>query len=413
MRKLRIVSQNVNHTPSQSHFILESLVGQCDILLVQEPYYGPIKAVVSNSQPRGETLIGTQIHPAWLLLETRSPARVCAYVNRELLDLRPQLCAHVVDHRDMLLMSLTVDRQVHYYLNVYNDERSTALQWLQDHAADLPPLDLIAGDFNLHSTAWEPDAPHESPRAVDLVNLMSGIGLSLANVDGAPTHRPHNVALRSTVPDLVFAPSDRVANGEVCVNVDLDGRGLSDHAILSTALEVGWWAKSLPPTIKRKSEAEREFIKDLLDGVAKVQVELGTSEDVQRTCNAVLAAARAAWDAHAVAPWVSSRSKRWWNDECTRVLTAFRYHRSAETRRIFKRAVKAAKAEYFEERIAAACEKGKRVWDVVSWTKPRSLPMYKSLVHEGRPLVELDELWEAVNSTYNSAAHREVDMSFL
>ncbi|KAI0720224.1 hypothetical protein C8T65DRAFT_529705, partial [Cerioporus squamosus] len=48
-----------------------------------------------------------------------------------------------------------------------------------------------------------------------------------------------------------------------------------------------------------------------------------------------------------------------------------------------------------------------------AWTKPRALPMYKSLVHEGRPLVELDDLWEAVNATYNSAAQREVDMSFL
>ncbi|TFK79484.1 hypothetical protein K466DRAFT_505471, partial [Polyporus arcularius HHB13444] len=39
--------------------------------------------------------------------------------------------------------------------------------------------------------------------------------------------------------------------------------------------------------------------------------------------------------------------------------------------------------------------------------------MYKSLVHDGRPLVELDDLWEAVNTTYNAAAHREVDLSFL
>ncbi|KAI0749200.1 Endonuclease/exonuclease/phosphatase, partial [Daedaleopsis nitida] len=360
MRKVRVVSHNVNHTPSQSHFILESLVGECDVILVQEPYYGPIKTVTSNSNPRGETLIGTQIHPAWLLLETRSPARVCAYVNRELLDLRPQLCAHVVDHRDMLLMSLTVDKQVYYYLNVYNDDRSTALSWLQDHAAELPQLDLVAGDFNLHSTAWELDAPHESPRAVDLINLMSGIGLSLVNSDGAPTHRPHNAALRSMVPDLIWAPSDRVASGEVQAHVDLDGRGLSDHAILSTSLEVGWWEKSLPPSIKRKSEAEREFIKDMVDGVVKVEVELSTRDDIQRTCDAILAAVRAAWDAHAVAPRVSSRSKRWWNSECAHALTMFRHHRTAETRRTFKRAVKAAKAEFFEERIAAACEKGKR-----------------------------------------------------
>ncbi|KAI0371195.1 hypothetical protein BV20DRAFT_903936, partial [Pilatotrama ljubarskyi] len=48
-----------------------------------------------------------------------------------------------------------------------------------------------------------------------------------------------------------------------------------------------------------------------------------------------------------------------------------------------------------------------------AWTKPQAMPMYKSLVHEGRPLVELDDLWMAVNTTYNSAAQWDVDMFFL
>ncbi|OJT07610.1 hypothetical protein TRAPUB_1516, partial [Trametes pubescens] len=126
-----------------------------------------------------------------------------------------------------------------------------------------------------------------------------------------------------------------------------------------------------------------------------------------------MAAVRRTWDAHAEVPWPSSRSKRWWHQSCTDALEMLRTQRSGAARRTFKHAVKKAKAEFYEEHIAAACEKGKRVWDVVSWTKPRALPMYKSLVHDGRPLVELGELWNAVDATYNSAAHREVDMSFL
>ncbi|OJT09154.1 hypothetical protein TRAPUB_14398, partial [Trametes pubescens] len=112
-----------------------------------------------------------------------------------------------------------------------------------------------------------------------------------------------------------------------------------------------------------------------------------------------MAAVRRSWDAHAEAPRPSSRAKRWWNQTCTDELEALRTRRSRTTRRTFKRSVKKAKEQFYEERIAAAREKGKRVWDVVSWTNPRALPMYKALVHDGRLLVELDDLWSAVDAT--------------
>ena len=197
------------------------------------------------------------------------------------------------------------------------------------------------------------------------------------------------------------------------VKIDLEGRGLSDHALISTELRTGWWQKTLPPTIKRKSEAERAFLKDLVEGVSGVPVETDSILGVQRTCDAILAAVQTAWDTHATSPRVTSRSNHWWNDQCKLALTTLKAHRTHEARAAFKRAVKKAKQQHYDERIDAACEKGKRVWDVVAWTKPRSLPMYKSLMHEGRPLVELEELWEAVNRTYNSAAQRQVDMSLL
>ena len=148
----------------------------------------------------------------------------------------------------------------------------------------------------------------------------------------------------------------------------------------------------LPPTIRRKSKAEAAFVASLTKGVAAVTVEDDSVEGIQRTCDAILAAVHAAWNEHAETPKLSSRSQKWWSSECANALAVYREDRSRENRRKFKRAVKQAKAEYYEERIAEACEKGKRVWDVVSWTKPRTLPMYKSLVHQGTPLVTLDSL---------------------
>ena len=70
MNYIRVLSHNVNHTPAQSHAILESLVNECDVIFMQEPYYGPIKTVASNTNPAGDVLVGTQVHPAWMLIET-------------------------------------------------------------------------------------------------------------------------------------------------------------------------------------------------------------------------------------------------------------------------------------------------------------------------------------------------------
>ncbi|KAH9929051.1 Endonuclease/exonuclease/phosphatase, partial [Epithele typhae] len=355
MRPLRIVSHNVNHTPAQTHFVLESLVGE--FLLVQEPYYGPIKTVASSTDPAGDVLTGTQVHAAWQLIETSESARVCVYVNKELGDLRPQVCSHIVAHRDIILVSLRIDRQVHYVMNVYNDEHCTALSWLQDHAEQIPPLDLVAGDFNLHSTQWEPDAPHESARAEELTGLMAGWGLCLANANGAPTHRPHNTALRSTTLDLLWAPVDRVTRGEVQVRIDLEGRSLSDHALLCASFPVGWWEKTLPKNIKRGSKEEKTFIGDLRDEVATVPAHTATVEELQHTCDGILAAVQRVWEEHAVHPKISSRSKQWWNAECTATRDAFQATRTDENRAAFKRATKAAKNKYFDDRIADACEK--------------------------------------------------------
>ncbi len=126
-----------------------------------------------------------------------------------------------------------------------------------------------------------------------------------------------------------------------------------------------------------------------------MHVEVDSIAGVQRTCDAIMAAVQAAWDAHATSPRVTSRSRH----TCKAALSALKAHRTREARRAFIRAVKAAKLQHYDDRIDAVCEKGRRIWDVVAWTKPRALPMYKALIHDGRPLVELDDLWTAVNAT--------------
>ena len=282
MNYIRVLSHNVNHTPAQSHAILESLVNECDVIFIQEPYYGPIKTVASNTNPAGDVLVGTQVHPSWMLIETRTPARVCAYVNRELLGLRPQLCDQVVSHPDMLLLSLTAGGNTWYFLNVYNNPSTfAASEWLAANLDRLPPLSLVAGDFNLHHTAWEPDTLRESARAATLLQTMATCGLALANADGLHTHRPHNVELHSSVVDLVWAPADLVASDRVHVKIDLEGRGLSDHAFIHSRIPFGHWEFLSDPAIPPKSDAEIAYLNEVREGLGGLSGPAGSHLELQ------------------------------------------------------------------------------------------------------------------------------------
>ncbi|KAI0365324.1 hypothetical protein BV20DRAFT_919954, partial [Pilatotrama ljubarskyi] len=48
-----------------------------------------------------------------------------------------------------------------------------------------------------------------------------------------------------------------------------------------------------------------------------------------------------------------------------------------------------------------------------AWVGPRSLPMYRSLIHNGQPLRTLPDLWHALDETFHAAAARPVDLSIV
>jgi hypothetical protein len=75
--------------------------------------------------------------------------------------------------------------------------------------------------------------------------------------------------------------------------------------------------------------------------------------------------------------------------------------------------MRAAKREFFEERIHEVAFSNQRPWDLMAWTKQRNLPSHEAISFRGSPCVGLDDLWAALDGSYNAASDRPVDMSFL
>ena len=49
----------------------------------------------------------------------------------------------------------------------------------------------------------------------------------------------------------------------------------------------------------------------------------------------------------------------------------------------------------------------------MAWTGPRNLPALEAIKYQGKSLVDLTDLWSALQDTYNLASERETDPSLL
>jgi hypothetical protein len=116
-----------------------------------------------------------------------------------------------------------------------------------------------------------------------------------------------------------------------------------------------------------------------------------------------------AWLTHSKEFKVSPHLKEYWMDECTATLEEYRLNKTVESHKAFCKAVKAAKHNFFDERITEIATSNKCPWDLIAWVKERKNPPCEAIQFNGQPCHELGDLWDTMHNTYNSASDREVD----
>jgi len=85
---------------------------------------------------------------------------VLAYVHNRLTWLCPSLRRDLIDHCNILVLSLFSGGRTINIMNVYSDDQHTAINLLAERAPTLPACVLMtAGDFNCHSCEWDPSVP--------------------------------------------------------------------------------------------------------------------------------------------------------------------------------------------------------------------------------------------------------------
>ncbi|CAA7267772.1 unnamed protein product [Cyclocybe aegerita] len=131
----------------------------------------------------GNEVIGTPKHPDWLQMVRVKEGEVphmIAYVSTRLSHYRPAMHCDIMDHRDILVLSLFSGGEVLNLMNIYSDNQHTAIKHLAAQVHSLPPFIYMAGDFTCISTTWDDYEHGESSTAISLQDTASQIGLEWA-----------------------------------------------------------------------------------------------------------------------------------------------------------------------------------------------------------------------------------------
>ncbi|KAF5380151.1 hypothetical protein D9615_006148 [Tricholomella constricta] len=344
--------------------------------MIQEPPWNFIRRTVSATNPEGEAVVGPPIHPDWMVIFRRPKGegdrpRVMTYVNKRLAAMRPAFRTDLADHRDILVLTLWgEDNTPLHYINVYSDQNSTAINWLCDNVERLPQLQCMAGDFNCHSSVWDPRHEGNNHVATSLIDAASDLGVEVSvQPVRTPTHFPHARGLVASVIDLMFLPQDRLVG--LTHEVRTDWIGPSDHAPLCVTLPIrATEVASERLAMPKGSEEESSFLQALLTYIKSMDISNIDTRDALEDLIAGLArACNDAWNSNAKTVKVNTRTDS----------------PGPADYGALRRATKAAKRQFFDERIETIATKNKRPWDLMNWTKQRNLPTYEAIRYNEAP----------------------------
>jgi hypothetical protein len=171
---------NKNYLYTETILVHLSLQKKVDVIFLQEPPWRTIRHAPSAVSEEGEEVSGPPLHCDWNMIYRKpdhsgNPRTMC-YMHKRLVKFRPSYCREIMDHRDLLL-SLQVGESEIFALNVYNNDRATAVSFLRKEGLAIPRLSIMTGDFNCHSMVWDPSYNSHGVAAACLLELVQDLEL--------------------------------------------------------------------------------------------------------------------------------------------------------------------------------------------------------------------------------------------
>ncbi|KAF8678982.1 hypothetical protein AX14_004665, partial [Amanita brunnescens Koide BX004] len=397
---------NVHKSRLSVHELLETLQSDIDFLFIQENPSSFIRNVPSTTSELGDPLIGPVHHKQWQCIEKtslQSSSQVAIYVNKRFLtdyQIFPNFSPTIDPNVLIVSFRHNVARSKHFSIvNVYNPPKTNNAA-VHSLLTILPRLDdtlVIEGDFNLHSGIWDPARVNSPPLPTELFNRLSDASFGLANDDGAPTWS--NRRGSTSVIDLVFI-NDALASLSPDLFVNLEGRGRSDHALISLIFgTTDHWGR---PYIPSGEEEEDQFVTDLATSIRARSTTLDVESATAQIADDILKS----WNRNAKTPRVGGKANSWWTAECQQAKDAYLAARTRDNQRLYDFTTKAARMDFFNRKIDQMSANDSP-WEGVRWTKPRPPPKFSTILRDGKPIPDVETLFDTMHAHFSTSAAAE------
>jgi len=128
-----------------------------DVLFIKELSWSIIHSIPSSKSRVGEELVRVPSYPNWLVFTNKSSnihdcPKVITYVNIRLSLLQFSLCKDILSYRDISIVSLFINNNILFLINIYSDSLQSALKYLKDTRVDISNVLAMAGDFNIRDS---------------------------------------------------------------------------------------------------------------------------------------------------------------------------------------------------------------------------------------------------------------------
>ena len=264
-------------------------------------------------------------------------------------------------------------------MNVYSDNRHSAVKFMLDQIIDIPNLLYMGGNFNIRDTEWDPSVSSHFAAGQALMDLADFLGLvrSLPELP-VPTHYSDTDGHANSVIDLIFLG---MSCAQVLHRIEPDLRQPSDHAPLLVNLPISpeniCFSKKV---LKRNSDKENNFLSSVTMELRALNFSrLDSMNDLDLLSRAISRVISSAWNANARNITVTTRSKEWWNDKCKDALATYRHTGARENWCLFCSTTRSTKWSFFDDRIAEIVSTNKCPWDLISWVKQHKLPAVEAI----------------------------------